>query len=125
MAEAKSALEKKRFQLVIVCVLFNESRMYELLGHVMNDERYLGTPIVCLRGEEGVTNRHQWKEMDLSVRAAGARFFLDLRKVPDTPRGNARISQLLLHLLLLEADMLSYGGDRMGDDNNDNNGGGG
>jgi hypothetical protein len=101
----------------VVCVLFNESRMYELVTRVMNDERYLGTPIVCLRGDEGAADR-QWKRMDLSVRAAGARFFLDLRKVPDTPRGNARLSQLLLHLLLLEADMVSYQGDHMGEDEN-------
>jgi hypothetical protein len=122
IAEAFSALENKRFQLIIICVLFSESRMYELVTHIMNDDRYMNTPIVCLRGEEGVTDT-QWKRMDLSVRAAGARFFLDLRKVPDTPRGNSRLSQLLLHLLLLEADMLSYEDDHMGDENNGNDGG--
>jgi CheY-like chemotaxis protein len=106
LAEARCALDGEPFNLVVICVQFNESRMFELLEHIVNDERLADTPVVCLRDEEGPAAKPAG--IALSVTALGARLFLDLRKLPDTETGNARLTQLFSHLLLLEADMNAY-----------------
>ena len=106
LAEARRALAREPFNLVVICVQFNESRMFELLEHIVNDERLVDTPVVCLRDEEGPASPPAG--IALSAKALGARFFLDLRKLPDSETGNARLRQLFHHLLLLEADMNAY-----------------
>ena len=106
LAEARRALDRESFNLVVICVQFNESRMFELLEHIVNDERLADTPVVCLRDEEGPSSGVAG--IALSAKALGARLFLDLRKLPDTQTGNARLRRLFRHLLLLEADMNAY-----------------
>jgi len=113
LAEARRALAREPYNLVVICVQFNESRMFELLEHIVNDERLVDTPVVCLRDEEGPASPPAG--IALSAKALGARFFLDLRKLPDSETGNARLRQLFHHLLLLEADMNAYRAGRRDD----------
>src|SRR4051812_49038774 len=106
LAEARQALDREAFNLVVICVQFSESKMFDLLEHIVNDERLADTPVVCLRDEEGPDSPPAG--IALSTKALGARLFLDLRKLPNSETGNARLRQLFRHLLLLEADMNAY-----------------
>src|SRR5688572_29313293 len=49
--EAAQALEAERFDLGVVCLLFDESRMFELLEHIGSSARLRQLPVACIRGD--------------------------------------------------------------------------
>ena len=83
MHEALVALRRDGFSLVVIGLHFDESRMFELLGHVRALERYRDTPVVCVQGVERSLPDAVMKNIDVAVRALGGTAFLDLRDGSD------------------------------------------
>ena len=103
--EAKRELERREFAMVILGVLFDESRMFELLRVVRTFKANCFTPIVCmLTGESNLSNV-AIEGLDHAVKAMLANAFLNLNKFPDDARGNGRVRRIVDYLILIDGDM--------------------
>jgi CheY-like chemotaxis protein len=79
MREAISALRRDGFDLILIGLHFDESRMIELLSHVRGLEKYRDAPVICVQGIEVNLPESVLKSIDMAVKALGGTAFLDLR----------------------------------------------
>jgi CheY-like chemotaxis protein len=81
--EAVRALEHEDFDLLIISVHFDDSRMFDLLRQARSEGRNKGIPIVCVR-EPGIgftaISRHT---LEVTCRALEANAFIDLSNLRD------------------------------------------
>jgi len=78
MHEAISALRHDGFQLVVIELEFDESRMLELLQYVRSLPAYREVPVVCVHAEQLNLSEAAMKNIDVAVKALGGMAFLDL-----------------------------------------------
>ena len=97
MGEASRSLDVRKFDLLIIGVQFDESRMFELLWLVK--ARSVTTPVACIRGCQVDSALSSVAGIDTAVRSLGACDFIDFRDYPDTAEGNPKIRQRLLACL--------------------------
>jgi DNA-binding NtrC family response regulator len=77
--EARSALEKDHFRLVLIDLQFEECRMFELLEYLQSLDGYRGVPVVCVQGTDRRVSSAIRQNMNHAVRALGGKAFFDLR----------------------------------------------
>jgi hypothetical protein len=94
MAEARRALEADKFELVIIGVHFDDSRMFDLLR-----ELAAGTRVVCARSQHFVSPAITLEGLEIAAKALGCTLFLDLTWYADDASGNAAVRKLLESLL--------------------------
>ena len=78
MLDAMSALRHDGFQLVVIDLDFDESRMLELLQHVRALKKYAEVPVICVHGDQLTLSDAVLKNIDVAVKALGGVAFLDL-----------------------------------------------
>jgi PleD family two-component response regulator len=78
MFEAMRALRHDGFQLVVIGLRFDESRMLELLQYVRGLPVYRDVPVICVHGEQLTLSDAVIRNIDVAVRALGGVAFLDL-----------------------------------------------
>jgi hypothetical protein len=78
MFDALSALRHDGFQLIVIELDFDESRMLELLQYVRSLPKYAEVPVVCVHGEQVNLSDAVLKNIDVAVKALGGLGFLDL-----------------------------------------------
>ena len=76
--DAVRALRHDGFQLVVIGLEFDESRMLELLQYVRGLPRYQGVPVVCVHAENLNLSEAVMKNIDVAVKALGGIGFLNL-----------------------------------------------
>ena len=103
--EAKAALEQHEFHMVILGVLFDESRMFELLRLVRTFAKNRLTPVVCVLASDSRLSDVAIEGLDHAVKAMLANAFINLNKFPDDPKGNARVRRIVDYLILIDGDM--------------------
>ena len=103
--EAKAALEQHEFHMVILGVLFDESRMFELLRLVRTFAKNRLTPVVCVLASDSRLSDVAIEGLDHAVKAMLANAFINLNKFPDDPKGNARVRRIVDYLILSDGDM--------------------
>ena len=108
--EAKQWLEDHEFHMVILGVLFDESRMFELLRLVRTFNKNRLTPVVCVLATESRLSEVAIEGLDHAVKAMLANAFLNLNKFLDNKEGNARVRRIVDYLILIDGDM--HGGFR-------------
>ncbi len=108
--EAKLELERREFHMVILGVLFDESRMFELLRLVRTFDKNRLTPVACVLATESRLSDVAIEGLDHAVKAMLANAFLNLNKFPDNEEGNARLRRIVDYLILIDGDM--HGGFR-------------
>ena len=79
MEEAIRHLRHGWFQLVVIGLHFDESRMFELLRYVRGQPMYKDVPVVCVQGIEFLLSDAVLKNIDVAVKALGGTAFVDLR----------------------------------------------
>src|SRR2546423_1401970 len=78
------ALRHDGFQLVVIGLKFDESRMLELLQYVRSLPVYREVPVICVHGDHLNLSEVVMKNIDVAVKALGGAAFLNLRDgVPD------------------------------------------
>lgn len=88
MEQAQQALLRESYELIVCTILFDESKMFDLLQHAKSRPDWLRIPFVCMR----VKSHLHWSEIALKAveftcRALGAATFLDIANFPkDTYR---------------------------------------
>ena len=78
MHDALSKLRHDGFQLVVIGLDFDESRMLELLQHVRGLPSYKEVPIVCVHADHMNLSEAVMRNIDVAVKALGGVGFLDL-----------------------------------------------
>ena len=79
MADAIRQLRRDGFQLVVVALSFDESRMLELLQYVRSLPSYREVPVICVHGDHLNLSEAVMKNIDVAVKALGGLAFLNLR----------------------------------------------
>lgn len=103
--EAERELQAREYHMVILGVLFDESRMFELLRLVRTYKQNALTPVVCMLTGESNLSTVAIEGLDHAVKAMLANAFLNLRKFPDDREGNARVRRIIDYLILIDGDM--------------------
>jgi PleD family two-component response regulator len=78
MYDAIGKLRRDGFQLVVIGLDFDESRMLELLQYVRGLPRYKDVPVVCVHAENMNLREAVMKNIDVAVKALGGIGFLNL-----------------------------------------------
>jgi DNA-binding NtrC family response regulator len=78
MYDAISKLRHDGFQLIVIGLNFDESRMLELLQYVRNLPRYKDAPVVCVHADHMNLSEAVMRNIDVAVKALGGIGFLNL-----------------------------------------------
>ena len=75
--DAKQALEKTLFRLIVIDVQFDQSRVFELLQYIRSRAGFDGVPVLCVQLDEFTAAFNA--ALERLVRSLGGRAFIDLR----------------------------------------------
>jgi DNA-binding response OmpR family regulator len=98
MSDARAALEAGRCDLVVIGVYFDDSRMFDLVRAVRNDEIHNEVPIICVRGSPGFT-AVTTRTLEMAVTALSADAFVDLLHFDDEQAGDAALREAVRRYL--------------------------
>lgn len=99
LEQAERAIEHTQFDLVMVGVHFDESRMFDFLRHLQANGVHGKCPVVCTRSYRFVSPAISIEGLAIAVKALGCKLFIDLTKYPDDAQSNAAIRKLIDDLL--------------------------
>lgn len=94
-ANALNVLRGGAFDLVLIGMVFDESRALELMRRIMADPTLHKAPIVGIRGARTGYRVLPPAVFDMPMRAMGAADVIDFRDIPNDEAGNASIRQRL------------------------------
>src|SRR5262245_31450160 len=95
MAEAQRAVAAGTFDMILIGVHFDDSRMFDLLRHLQGGS----VPLVCVRGMQFQSPAITLEGLQIAASALGCQLFLDLTWYADDAPGNGAVRQLLEALL--------------------------
>src|SRR5258708_21708744 len=96
--DATRALERDGYDLIIIGVHFDESRMFDLLRQVRADERYRTKPVVCVVSQR-FDRPISIEGLEIATRALGADAFVDFARHDDHQAGDPAIRGVVERLL--------------------------
>ena len=80
LGEAIRELRKDGYQLIVIGMHFDESRMFELLRYVRSRPAHKEIPVLCVQCQDVMLSEAVLKNMDDAVKALGGTAFIDLRE---------------------------------------------
>ena len=89
--EAIRALERDDFDLLVISVHFDDSRMFDLLRQVRIEGRNKGIPVVCVREPGLGFTAVSTNTLEVTCRALDANAFVDLASLKDEEERNAAL----------------------------------
>src|SRR4051812_1645782 len=99
MREAERRLSGSDFDLVVIGLSFDDSRMFDLLRHVRSAERNGGVPIICLRGVSQRASAISSESLKIACNALDASGFFDFAAYPSGAAADAALRQTAEGLL--------------------------
>jgi len=93
--EAQRKLELAPFDLAVVCLRFDESRMFDLLGHIRDTPSLATLPVACVRGDGVHADAPAIERYRRSALAVGASALVDFEALPAGEAGNDSIRRQL------------------------------
>ena len=93
LSEAHRLLAQQAFDLLVIGVHFDDSRMFDLVRHVRSAQ--LELPVVCLRTHRFVSPALSIEGLEIAAKALACNLFVDLTKYPDDASGNAEVRKRL------------------------------
>src|SRR4051794_21969321 len=75
--EAAGLIERREFDLIVVGVHFDESRMFDLLRYLRSAGRNRATPAVCVLGRRFESQTISIEGLEIAARALAANAFVD------------------------------------------------
>lgn len=97
--EAIRGLAREDFDLLIISVHFDDSRMFDLLRQVRGDGRNKGIPIVCVREPGRGFTAISSHTLEVTCRALDASAFIDLATISDEAGRDAALRGAIESLL--------------------------
>jgi hypothetical protein len=92
--QIEQALEGDPFDLGVVCVQFDESRMFETLRYIQNRNAHR-LPVACMRGDSASKRSFSLERYRHTVSELGADALIDFTVVPNGSAGNDLIRRQL------------------------------
>lgn len=95
LEEAAHAALGRSFDLIIIDMHFDDSRMFDLLRYLRSEERLSGTPVICVR-----LHRFEWTNiasegLEIAVKALGGQAFIDLAKFGTDEDADRQVRRLI------------------------------
>ncbi len=103
MVDAVGKLGKQAFDLIIVGVHFEESRMFELIPKIRRFPENANTPIICFCTRDTAMTRIMHDSLNLSSRALGAWMYLDQHEYNVKRDPDAELRRVIERCLTHEA----------------------
>jgi len=94
LGEAQRMLAQAGFDLVVIGVHFDDSRMFDLVRHVRGGGQN-EPPVACVRSHHFVSPALSIEGLEIAAKALACNLFIDLTKYPDDAGGNAEVRQRL------------------------------
>jgi len=79
LGAAVRELRRDGYQLIVIDMHFDDSRMFELLRYVRGLPQHQDVPVICVQCEEVMLSEAVLKNMEDAVKALGGTAFIDLR----------------------------------------------
>ena len=79
LGQAVRELRGDGYQLIVIGMHFDDSRMFELLRYVRSLPHHKDVPVVCVQCEEVMLSEAVLKNIEDAVKALGGNAFIDLR----------------------------------------------
>lgn len=100
MAEAQAALAQP-YDMILIAVRFDESRMFDLLRYLKADGTLSRIPVICYRSAQRALQATDLgrQGVELASRTLGASDFIDLVTDPDLERGNQKLRDALFRAM--------------------------
>jgi DNA-binding response OmpR family regulator len=99
LEEAQRAVERTQFDMIVVTVHFDDSRMFDLLRYLQSSGRHANRPLVCVRSQHFVSPAISIEGLEIAAKTLGCTLFLDLTWYADDADGRSAVRQLLEELL--------------------------
>ena len=99
LEEAQRAIERSQFDMIVVSVHFDDSRMFDLLRYLQASGCHGNRPLVCVRSQRFTSPAISIEGLEIATKALGCTLFLDLTWYADDANGRSAVRQLLEHLL--------------------------
>jgi DNA-binding response OmpR family regulator len=99
LEEAQRAIERTQFDMLVVTVHFDDSRMFDLLRYLQSSGRHGNRPLVCVRGQQFVSPAISIEGLEIAAKTLGCTLFLDLTWYADDASGRSAARRLLEELL--------------------------
>jgi DNA-binding response OmpR family regulator len=99
LADAQRCADADGFDLVVIGVHFDDSRMFDLLRFVRTAARHGERPVVCVRSHRFAWPAISVEGLQIAASALACNLFLDLTQYPDDAAGNADARRLIEDLL--------------------------
>jgi hypothetical protein len=102
MSEALAKVKNEAFDLVMIGVHFDQSRMFDLLRE-LHKVQYADTPVICFCTRDTPLTRAAHESIDLASKALGAWMYLDHQKYNDTATPDDELRRVIERCLTGEA----------------------
>lgn len=99
LEEAQRAIERTQFDMIVVTVHFDDSRMFDLLRYLQASDRHGNRPLVCVRSQRFTSPTISIEGLEIATKALGCTLFLDLTWYADDANGRSAVRRLLEALL--------------------------
>jgi DNA-binding response OmpR family regulator len=99
LQQATALLESRDFDLVIVGVHFDESRMFDLLRHIRSGGRNSRARVVCILGHRFGSQAISIEGLEIATRALAADAFVDLSPYAEGAETGQALRKVLEPLL--------------------------
>jgi CheY-like chemotaxis protein len=95
LEEAALAALRHRFDLILIDMHFDDSRMFDLLRYLRSEHPLNGTPVICMR-----MHRFEWASitaegLEIAVKALGGQAFIDLARFGTDAEANRQIREVI------------------------------
>lgn len=102
LSEALAKLNNESFDLVMVSVHFDQSRMFDLLRE-LHQARYDDTPVICFCMRDTTLTRAAFESIEVASKALGAWMYLDREKYSDMENPDDELRRIVERCLTGEA----------------------
>ena len=98
IVQAQSELATGRYDVILIAVRFDESRMFDFLRYLKSNPSLSLIPVICYRSARRALAATDMGRLsvELAARALGAYDFVDILTDPDIERGNARMRETVM-----------------------------
>jgi DNA-binding response OmpR family regulator len=93
--EARRALQDDGFDLVLIGVHFDDSRMFDLLRYMQANPGKPRRRVVCMRSQRFASTAITIEGLEIAAKTLGCTLFLDLTWYADDTNGNQAVRSLL------------------------------
>ena len=103
MSEALGQLNEQAFDLIMIGVHFDQSRMFDLLPHVQGSSKNADKPVICFSTQDKPLTRTMHETIDVASKALGAWIYMDMQEYSVSKDPDSEMRRVIERCLTGEA----------------------